>query len=349
MRKELTDKLFNDFPALFPKVSSPQESLLFFGIECGDGWFDCIYELCSKIEAIRAKLGPHEVNPFFVTQVKEKFGMLRFYMASETNEMSDLISECETKTSTICEKCGKKGEIKGPGWFLVRCDDCWYSKQREKKMIIDCISDLHGYYPKLEGGDLLIVAGDLTMSDILNDHHQMALWIADQKYKRKIIIGGNHDNILQKNYNFYSKLSDISYLCDSGTEFEGLKIWGSPWTKTFEGMNPNCKAYTFDTDEELAERWALIPDNIDILVTHCPPFDILDSVGEVTKWGRTVNNVGSVSLRNKVLKVAPKLHVFGHIHEWGGHQEEFGTTLYVNASHVDECYDPINKPIRVIL
>lgn len=34
-------------------------------------------------------------------------------------------------------------------------------------MIIDCIADLHSHYPKLDGGDLLIVAGDLTDRDSL--------------------------------------------------------------------------------------------------------------------------------------------------------------------------------------
>jgi Icc-related predicted phosphoesterase len=209
-------------------------------------------------------------------------------------------------------------------------------------MIIDCISDLHGYSPELEGGDLLIVAGDLSDADGLNEHYDIASWISEQKYTRKIVVAGNHDNLLQNNVNFYSKLKDISYLCDSGVEFEGLKIWGSPWTKTFQGMNPKCKAFTVDSEEEIAKKWALIPDDIDILITHCPPNGILDGL-------QSGHSSGSISLRNRSTAIAPKLHVFGHIHEWGGHQIDMTPTLYVNASHVDECYDPINKAVRVIL
>ena len=56
-------------------------------------------------------------------------------------------------------------------------------------MIIDCISDLHGYYPELEGGDLLIVAGDLTARDDENEHEiEFAQWFLTQRYKYKIFI-----------------------------------------------------------------------------------------------------------------------------------------------------------------
>src|SRR5690606_22101282 len=90
---------------------------------------------------------------------------------------------------------------------------------------------------------------------------------------------------------------NIEYLCDSGTEFEGLKIWGSPWTKTFLNMNPHCKAFTCDTEEELAEKWDLIPANIDILITHSPPYSILDEINSTDD----MIHVGSESLKNVVL------------------------------------------------
>lgn len=234
-------------------------------------------------------------------------------------------------------------------------------------MIIDCISDLHGFYPKLEGGDLLIVAGDLTGRDTLLQHSDILEWINKAKYTKKIIIAGNHDNFLQSNPNFYSKTS-IEYLCDSGTEFEffderlpeqdegflpsgkrKLKIWGTPWTKTFEGMNPHCKAFTFDTEQELEEKWRLIPTDIDILITHEPPYGIKDLVDKFTGKGIKQCHVGSHSLLYYTRMHYPKLHVFGHIHESYGKANEEGFPIYVNASHVNEHYQPVNKPVRIEL
>lgn len=220
-------------------------------------------------------------------------------------------------------------------------------------MIIDCISDLHGYYPKLEGGDLLIVAGDLTASDQPSQYIQFMTWLMHQKYKKKILIAGNHDNEIEKRFMHFDENSGCNYLFDSGTEFEGLKIWGSPWTKTFPGMNPRCKAFTVDTEEELGEKFSLIPDDIDILVTHSPPYGILDEIEEDTKLGRRDFHVGSQFLRNTILSVDRlpklKLHVFGHIHEHGGKMLDMPITKFVNASHVNERYEPVYKPIRVIL
>ncbi len=240
-------------------------------------------------------------------------------------------------------------------------------------MIIDCISDLHGHYPKLEGGDLLIVAGDLTAMDTQENHFKFLCWVDKLDYKKKIVIAGNHDNLVQK-HGVVGDNGAFEYLCDSGAEFEywdgltqdpdpkvwldsiyadrkkKLKIYGSPWTKTFPGMNPKCKAFTVDTEEELAEKWALIPDDTDILITHSPPYGIFDAVLRETKWGNGTECTGSISLRNLVMgPLRPQLHVFGHIHEWGGKMIDTCVTKFVNASHVNERYQPVHPPIRIEL
>jgi Icc-related predicted phosphoesterase len=229
-------------------------------------------------------------------------------------------------------------------------------------MLIDCISDLHGHYPKLDGGDLLIVAGDLTATDTKDELLYFHQWISAQNYKKSIIIAGNHDNTCIKGYPFYNRpfavegcvmpYNDIEYLCDSGTEFEGLKIWGSPWTRNFVGMNPHCKAFSLDTEEELAEKWALIPDDVDILITHSPPYGILDSVRN--NPNSIPDSAGSRSLMDwmatkwKVLE-GVKINVFGHIHEHGGKRGSLNMVQFINASHVNERYQPVNAPIRIIL
>ncbi len=228
-------------------------------------------------------------------------------------------------------------------------------------MQITCVSDLHGHYPKLEGGDLLIVAGDLTSGDTPQQNLEFFDWLYQQNYKGIIFIAGNHDRIIEKDRYLFRKSNPdliqeligdsnvkVQYLCDSGTEFEGIKIWGSPWTKTFPGMNPKCKAFTCDTEQELIQKFNLIPEDTDILITHSPPYRVLDRVK-----GR--GSVGSTALYNWIRYVGrPRLHVFGHIHEAYGKAEVFPTykdkmMISVNASHVNEGYEPVNKPIRVEL
>lgn len=224
-------------------------------------------------------------------------------------------------------------------------------------MIVDVISDLHGIYPKLEGGDLLIVAGDLTARDEVYEYtNEFLIWLIDlqmTKYKKVVWIGGNHDNWVQKNISEEIQLSGGQYLCDSGTEFNGFKIWGSPWSSQFPGINPKCCAFTRPFCVPLKDRWDLIPDNVDILITHSPPFGILDKVER--DYGASV---GDMDLRDTLEKrIKPRLHVFGHIHENGGQQIVFkrpglGTennTICVNASYVNELYQPTHKPVRIIL
>lgn len=217
-------------------------------------------------------------------------------------------------------------------------------------MIIDCISDLHGHYPELHGGDLLIVAGDLTSNHSVTEWDRFRSWISNQDYRKKIVIAGNHDTFYEKP-SVPTVIPEFIYLCDSGTEFEDLKIWGSPWTKTFHDINPKCKAFTVDTEEELASKFSLIPRNTDILITHSPPFNFLDKTIE----GR---EVGSTFLLDWIGEWKPRLHIFGHIHESYGQERSFfgrrnfgnkhGVTM-INCSHVNESYQPVNPPIRIIL
>jgi Icc-related predicted phosphoesterase len=225
-------------------------------------------------------------------------------------------------------------------------------------MIIDCLADCHGFYPQLEGGDLLIVAGDLTARDLGLEHHKFVEWLSTQPYKRKVFCAGNHDNYWKIRSLWWNDLT-IEYLCDSGTEFKyeekdpidkgavvldtiwtsakKLKIWGSPWTPWFKGINPLCTAFT-GTEEELEAKFALIPDDTDILVTHGPPH------GCYLDENREGKMLGSVALRDRCFKLKLKLHVFGHIHEgYGRHSEN------VNCSHVNEHYQQVNKPVRIVL
>lgn len=224
-------------------------------------------------------------------------------------------------------------------------------------MIIDCVADLHGYHPKLEGGDLLIIAGDLTTTDTLEQHlgflHYLAkIQDSENSYKKITYIAGNHDAFLfpeSSSRHPYSHDS-IHYLSDSGIEFEGLKIWGTPWSPLFKGVNPNCKAFMLN-ESKLQKKFEKIPSDVDILISHSPPYLILDA----NKHGEPC---GSMQLRMQLDgRIKPKVHVFGHIHEQGGKKmvlkrngigDENNTTCY-NVSYVNEKYQPINAVRRIIL
>ncbi len=207
-------------------------------------------------------------------------------------------------------------------------------------MIIDCISDLHGDYPKLDGGDLLIIAGDLVAYGKESEYKEFNSWLCKQCYSKVVIIGGNQDRHLQKIRPDQRYFSAGVYLCDSGTEFAGIKIWGSPWTPTFYNWH-----FMLDRGAQIKEKWDLIPDDTDILITHGPPYGRLD---ETVKG----DHVGCENLWGALRRVQPRLHVFGHIHEGHGRLDLKGIdhdVTLVNCSIMNERYEPVNKPIRVEL
>lgn len=105
---------------------------------------------------------------------------------------------------------------------------------------------------------------------------------------------------------------------------------------------PRFHDWAFNLDEhELAKKWADIPDDTDILILHGPPHGIGDLARD--ERGMPVH-VGSPSLAKRIEEIRTRLVVFGHIHAGYGVYKS-GRTTYVNASHCDERYRPVNAPI----
>ena len=92
----------------------------------------------------------------------------------------------------------------------------------------------------------------------------------------------------------------------------------------------------------MEQKWSWIPNPIDILVTHGPAFGHLD----VSGYGG--NPVGCELLRERIDKIQPLIHSFGHIHGSAGYKFD-GNTHYFNASILDERYEYRNKPMTIDL
>ena len=123
MKRELEDKLKEDFPSIFRDLydSKPTESCLCDGIECSNGWYQLVHDLCTEI----MKLYPSE--DFKAEQVKEKFGGLRFYVSGSTADINNVIDDFEEKSYHVCESCGSEDQVecKGrPYWVTTLCAEC---------------------------------------------------------------------------------------------------------------------------------------------------------------------------------------------------------------------------------
>lgn len=128
MKQKLQEKLFKRFPTMFAnKDLLPTESPMYWGIETGDGWFNLIWETCSRIE-------PLVGESFHFEQIKEKYGGLRmYYSGAITDEGEKIIEEAEEKSQTICEECGKPGENREiNGWWATECGKCYAKRLRSK-------------------------------------------------------------------------------------------------------------------------------------------------------------------------------------------------------------------------
>ena len=133
MNTKLEKKLAEEFPFMRRDPAALKQKYITdlygaFGIECGDGWYGLIREMCAEITQVYVDLGIECCfNPI---QIKEKYGTLRVYFGAENDEAHDKILQItfkyDKKSETVCEKCGEPGKMREVNsWFSVKCDKCY--------------------------------------------------------------------------------------------------------------------------------------------------------------------------------------------------------------------------------
>jgi Icc-related predicted phosphoesterase len=199
------------------------------------------------------------------------------------------------------------------------------------------LSDTHCRHHsiRLPKGDVLLHAGDITYRGKKEEVVDFLNWFKKQNFRHKIFIAGNHDFYFEKaKAEELEQLipKEIIYLNDSGTEIDGIKIWGSPITPWFYRW-----AFNRHRGEEIRKHWDLIPPDTNLLLTHGPVYGFLDMV-------INEQHAGCKDLLRTVLTIKPKAHVFGHIHEAYGSITRSGIK-FINACSLNDQYELANKPI----
>jgi Icc-related predicted phosphoesterase len=212
------------------------------------------------------------------------------------------------------------------------------------------ISDTHCQHKglTLPDGDVLIHAGDWTGRGSETHTIEFLTWFQAQKHKYKLFIAGNHDFYPEREPHKFELLvnqyaPDCTYLEDKTVEIEGYIFHGSPVSPWF------CDwAFNRFRGKEIQEHWDLIPNHVEILITHGPVHGYGD---KLSKYGSEpgehvgcANLLATIDGRLKSLK----LHVSGHIHEGSGTYKHGDITL-INASVLDEQYRMRNKPVVIAL
>lgn len=215
------------------------------------------------------------------------------------------------------------------------------------------LSDTHGFdiqknigFPlslPLPKVDVVLHCGDLTQVGGLPEYRKAIRMLGSIDAELKLVIAGNHDLELDPNYDpdepdeHEKALSlwtgpeaiqaGITYLTEGSRSFtlnNGSKftIYASPFQPEFGDW---AFGYRHSEDRFNIEAAAgctsiaeyPVPEGVDIMMTHGPPYGILDQVGD----GRPL---GCKNLLRAVRRAEPLVHCFGHIHEgYGVHYERW--------------------------
>ena len=170
------------------------------------------------------------------------------------------------------------------------------------------ISDTHGKHHLLKNlpeGDVIVHCGDFSDNGTEEEVLDFLNWFIELPYPHKIFVTGNHDLCLWDADDIEDLPENVHFLQDKGVTIEGVHFFGI--------------AYNHKPD--------IIPTTCNVLVTHEPPFGILD--------GTMGMNWGSSKILEEVLRIKPRLHLFGHAHNDSGLLES-NDTIYSNASLLDD-------------
>lgn len=194
-------------------------------------------------------------------------------------------------------------------------------------MKIVIISDTHGQHEHLGRleGDVLIHCGDMCadFGDDCRELEGVDAWFGRQDFELILCIGGNHDFNLDRRNGVARQFQFANAVCleDDSYEYRGARFYGAPWVLDLPGWAFNLEL------EERGEKWSLIPEGLDFLITHVPPKYILD------QSRRRDIHFGCSALADVVRDVRPRVHCFGHNHASYG-RRQIDDTTYINASSV---------------
>lgn len=207
------------------------------------------------------------------------------------------------------------------------------------------LSDSHSMHDQIPIGrfddvDMIIHSGDCSNSSHLQtsvfEIMEFLEWYEKVPVKYKILVAGNHDTAIERKAITKEDMAmkGIIYLENESIEIEGLKIWGSPITPTF-GQWSFMKAR-----DKTHFVWDTIPDDTDVVIVHGPPKGVRDlSYDRENK----LEMCGDKSLVTAIMRVKPKLVLFGHIHNFKDIENQgvstyhrLPNTKFSNASMVED-------------
>jgi Icc-related predicted phosphoesterase len=214
-------------------------------------------------------------------------------------------------------------------------------------MKVVIISDTHDKLLKtLPEADVLIHCGDYSIFGEYEETKKFFDWFDSQPAKHKIAIPGNHEvgicpfksrDTRGKIMELIKSYDNITFLIDDHVVIDGVKFYGTPWCGGEHFIMYRWGFY-LEGYEQRAQIFNNIPDDTDVLISHSPPFDILDKCD-----GRTL---GCLALLEKIEQVKPLVSCFGHIHSSNGYKERGGTHFF-NCSNLGENYK-VEYPCRVL-
>lgn len=204
----------------------------------------------------------------------------------------------------------------------------------------------------------MIHSGDFTNHGTAEEISDFATYLTNLPFRYKVVICGNHEwgcDRLPPTL-FKSLLGpNVIMLQDNGVCLMGINIWGSAWN--------NRTRMAFGAHEEFRrEKWGLIPTNTHILITHNPPFNVLDLAyqpQDKTLLGdepcitcdqvhKRYKHWGCRSLLERVHDLNIPLHLFGHVHDEVGIKKVGGTTFCNGALALHRKANVIHIDIRPI-
>ena len=178
------------------------------------------------------------------------------------------------------------------------------------------LSDTHGLHHQIHDlpeANVIVHSGDISNNGTEDEVLDFLNWYIELPYPHKIFVTGNHDLCLWDAEGIENLPENVYFLQDCGIEIDGVKFFGL--------------AYNHQED--------MIPDNTDVVITHEPPVMILDrSAG--THWG-------NAPLRNRIMEVKPRYHLFGHSHGGYGTVKQ-DNIVYSNAALLDDMNRLVRKP-----